>query len=679
MGLIGPSHEEPTVPAIVKISHRVAVALLLVGTLIAGAAGAIYWQIEELAADHQEAVEDAGPAMIKAHRITALMHHLSALVRESVLLPSPELRRERGAKTNEISAEVTSLVEWLDEHASSQDERDLIRKYSAVRSTMLAVAHRVIDAGASGQDATAVTILERELVGAEQQYRDAVSALVEHLDKRAEALDTEVQEHLSRVHYLLLLAGLVLILGLALFAAWLIPTILRPIRACIEAARNISVGKMSVTLDTNRQDEVGELMQAMAAMAENTKSVVKDIEQLADAAVRGDLGTRVDASVHHGEFRNAVSGMNALLDAVAQPISEAAQVLDELSNANLRARMSGNYSGDFDHLKTRINATATGLHDALLQVAEAADQVATATDQIASSSQSIAQGASEQASSLEETSSTLEQISGMTKMTADHTVDAQKLSEDAKRAADDGSVAMTRMVESMAQIRLSAESTSAIIKDINEIAFQTNLLALNAAVEAARAGDAGRGFAVVAEEVRSLALRSKEAATKTEGLIRESVALAEGGAALSEEVSGSLSHIVSAATNVAELMRQISTASQEQAQGTTQLNQAVAQMESVVQQAAADSEETSSAAEEVAGQARGLTEIVGRFQLERSTQRKSALASGAGRGSGTSPFPKVRRGGAQNQHGSTFAPTQKAAVGAGSFIPLEDDVDFKEF
>lgn len=46
---------------------------------------------------------------------------------------------------------------------------------------------------------------------------------------------------------------------------------------------------------------------------------------------------------------------------------------------------------------------------------------------------------------------------------------------------------------------------SEIIAGINTISLQTNLLALNASVEASRAGEAGRGFAVVAKEIRELA------------------------------------------------------------------------------------------------------------------------------------------------------------------------------
>lgn len=59
-------------------------------------------------------------------------------------------------------------------------------------------------------------------------------------------------------------------------------------------------------------------------------------------------------------------------------------------------------------------------------------------------------------------------------------------------------------------------------RNIEQIANQTNLLSLNASIEAARAGEHGRGFSVVAQEVRALAVATKDTNTLINEMVRES-------------------------------------------------------------------------------------------------------------------------------------------------------------
>ena len=353
--------------------------------------------------------------------------------------------------------------------------------------------------------------------------------------------------------------------------------------------------------------------------------LVSDMHALVDSAVAGHLATRSDSSRHKGDYAKIVDGVNKTLDALINPINEASDVLIQLADRNLTARMKGNYQGDHAKIKENLNATADALDEAISQVAEATDQVAAAGNQIASSSQAVAEGASEQASSLEETSSSLEEMASMTKLNAENAQQANSMAQRARNAGDEGSHSMKEMAVAMTQIKASAEGTAAIIKDINEIAFQTNLLALNAAVEAARAGEAGRGFAVVAEEVRNLALRAKEAAQKTENLINESVTLSENGEKISSEVNDKLSEIVGDVIKVSEIIGEIATSSQEQSRGIEQVNLAVAQMDKVTQQNAANSEESSSASEELSSQAQELAAMVGRFKVSRNGRNGSHM------------------------------------------------------
>jgi len=345
-------------------------------------------------------------------------------------------------------------------------------------------------------------------------------------------------------------------------------------------------------------------------------------------------------------------------------LGEIVDVARKLAEADLTARVPEGFKGDFKTIADNLNQGIQAQHDAVLQVSEAVEQIASASRQIASSAETIAQGASEQASSLEETSSALEQIAGQTKQNSDNTQEAKALAQAAQDLARKGAEGMTLLLDSMDKIKKASEDTSAIIKDINEIAFQTNLLALNAAVEAARAGDAGRGFAVVAEEVRNLALRAKEAANKTEGLISQAAKLAEKGVQVSRDSSKNLEEIVNAVSKVRDLVSEIAVASEEQASGIDQINKAVAEMDKAVQQAAANSEEASSAAEELSSQAQELAALVARFRLDRKE---------SGFGPAPAPASSIPKAGPKAK------PPRKQKVSPQELIPLEEDEDFEDF
>jgi len=390
----------------------------------------------------------------------------------------------------------------------------------------------------------------------------------------------------------------------------------KPLRVTAEYVERISKGDLPEKIVDSYQGDFDLMKHNLNTCIDAVKRLVADTEGLTRAAIAGSLSTRADATGHQGDFRKVVEGFNGTLDAVMRPVEAAAKVLQKLAEHDLRVRVEGAYQGDHGKITSALNATAEALHAALAQVAQAVEQVHSASTQIASSSQSVASGASEQASALEETGSSLESMSSSTRQAAENAGVASGLAAAAKGAASEGSEAMEQMMSAMGKIKASAEGTSQIIKDINEIAFQTNLLALNAAVEAARAGEAGRGFAVVAEEVRSLALRSKEAANKTEELIRQSVKEAGEGEVTAQRVNSKLSEIVCSVSKVTDIVTEIAASSKEQAAGIEQVSRAIGQMNTVTQQNAASSEESSSAAAELSSQAEQLAAMVGTFQFE---------------------------------------------------------------
>lgn len=385
----------------------------------------------------------------------------------------------------------------------------------------------------------------------------------------------------------------------------------------------------------------------------------KDSKYVANGAKNGQIvQTRADVAKHKGIYRDILGGFNEALDAICESLNETMQVLGRLVEGDLDARMVQEYKGDFAVLKANVNNTfdslplaeimkvmgamangdltvhidgdykgdnlkiknavndsLSSLNEILGNVKHTVDEVTRASMQVSDTSQALSQGATEQAASLEEITSSMNQIGSQTKLNAENSGIANTLAGNARDAAEKGNAEMSQLTNAMTEINTSSNNISKIIKVIDDIAFQTNLLALNAAVEAARAGRHGKGFAVVAEEVRSLAARSAKAAKETSEMIEHSIKTVDRGNELVHQTGEALTEIHGQAIKVADIIAEITTSSNEQAQGISQINEGLNQIDRVTQTNTASAEESASAAEQLSGQASQLRELVDRFKL----------------------------------------------------------------
>jgi methyl-accepting chemotaxis protein len=242
----------------------------------------------------------------------------------------------------------------------------------------------------------------------------------------------------------------------------------------------------------------------------------------------------------------------------------------------------------------------------LQQTSVGIQEIKTASVDMAASSEAMSRGAQQQAAAAEQTTAAMEQMAASIQQNADN---ARQTDQIAKAAADQAEVSAKAIVLTVQSMKNIAEK----INIVGEIARKTDLLALNAAVEAARAGEQGRGFAVVAAEVRKLAERSQIAAAQISDLTAEGVRVAEG-------TGKTLSELVPNIRRTAELVREISAASNEQSTGAAQVNKAIQDLDLVIQQNATSSFHMSSTAEKLAEQADSLHSAVSKFNAAKGNQ-----------------------------------------------------------
>jgi aerotaxis receptor len=323
----------------------------------------------------------------------------------------------------------------------------------------------------------------------------------------------------------------------------------------------------------------------------------------------------------------------SMYGAIIYPLKDATNAAKVMAGGDMTTLLEANRHDDVGQLQLLLRQLNINLSSIIGDVRGNFAQIAVSTAEVSRGNMALSERTESQASSLEETAASMEQLASSVEHNADSTTEVSSLASDATAIAEKTGAAVTHVVAAMQDINESSQKIAAIIGLIDGIAFQTNILALNAAVEAARAGEQGRGFAVVAAEVRSLAQRSATAAKEIRTLIDISAGKVDAGSAIANEAGKNMGEMIAAIKQVAAIMGDIRSATQEQNAGIGQVKDAIMQMDDLTQQNAAMVEEAAASSHILEEQAIAISEALKVFKLRADTefkpmQRKSELLPG---------------------------------------------------
>ncbi|MBU4439799.1 MAG: HAMP domain-containing protein, partial [Firmicutes bacterium] len=212
--------------------------------------------------------------------------------------------------------------------------------------------------------------------------------------------NTDVMASITNLRNQILLSSVVIILigGIAAYA--MAQKFAKPIIRLKAVADQVAVGKVDVDIDMTTDDEIGDLMRSFETMIQNNISlddaaqrmaqgdfdvaiiprseddvisysmiaVLKEMNRIHDAIVKfgnaaseGQLNYRGNTNEYTGSYKDMILSLNNVINTFVKPLKVANKAIERIGNGVIPPKITTEYKGDFNDLKSNINACIDGL------------------------------------------------------------------------------------------------------------------------------------------------------------------------------------------------------------------------------------------------------------------------------------------------------------------------------
>jgi len=289
--------------------------------------------------------------------ISSSFHQARILLRDMIRTNDVSAIKNKISELNDLITIVGKNADNVEKTIVMEEDKKTFEDFVSARKQFKEYIDQITALALTRNTLEAYSIIDGPAAAAAHAEQKAIDRLVELKIGVAKDISDKNRTNSRQSASLIVCCMIIGLVVVLVFGIWLVRSITIPLANMAKVARKIAEGDIDQKIEYACKDEIGLVADSFRAMIDSLKNVLNDTQTIVQDAVKGKLDKRADSSKYKGAYKTLLLDINELMNSIAKPIQDVLHSLECLANNDITAKITVQYPGVWDEIKSSVNTT----------------------------------------------------------------------------------------------------------------------------------------------------------------------------------------------------------------------------------------------------------------------------------------------------------------------------------